>query len=68
MVQLDEDGRIARVNEALLQETGVKAESLLGRTLTGLSMDPDPRIAKQLMHMLLRAGTFMATPRPRSVN
>ncbi|MGA3264157.1 MAG: response regulator [Terracidiphilus sp.] len=68
MAQLDEDGRIARVNEALLHETGVKAESVLGRTLTGLSMDPDPRIAKTLMHMLLQAGTFMATPRPRSVN
>jgi len=68
MVQLDKDGRIARVNEALLHETGVKAESVLGRTLTGLSMDPDPRIAKNLMHMLLQAGTFMATPRPRSVN
>jgi PAS domain S-box-containing protein len=68
MVQLDHDGRIARVNEALLQETGVKAESLLGRTLTGLSMDPDPRIAKDLMHMLLQGGAFMATPRPRSVN
>jgi PAS domain-containing protein len=68
MVQLDENGRIARVNEALLRETGVKAESLLGRTLTGLSMDPDPRIAKDLMHMLLQGGTFMATPRPRSVN
>lgn len=68
MVQLDKDGRIARVNEALLHETGVKVESVLGRTLTGLSMDPDPRIAKNLMHMLLQAGTFMATPRPRSVN
>ena len=68
MVQLDKDGRIARVNEALLLETGVKAERLLGRTLNGLSMDPDPRIGKDLMHMLLQGGAFMATPRPRSVN
>ena len=68
MVQLDENGRIARVNEALLHETGVKAESLLGRTLTGLSMDPDPRIAKDLMHTLLQGGTFLGTARPRSVN
>jgi PAS domain S-box-containing protein len=68
MVQLDDSGCIARVNEALLQETGVKAECLLGRTLTGLSMDPDPRIAKDLMHILLEASTFMATPRPRVVN
>jgi hypothetical protein len=56
------------VNEALLRDTGVKSESLIGRTLTGLRMDPDPRIAKALMHMLLEASTFMATPRPRVVN
>jgi hypothetical protein len=56
------------VNEALLHESGVKAENLLGRTLTGLSMDPDPRIAKDLMHKLLESDTFVATPRPRSVN
>ena len=68
MVQLDEDGRIARVNEALLQEAGVKAETLLGRTLTELSMDPDPRIAKHLMDKLLESGTFMAVPRPRVLN
>jgi PAS domain S-box-containing protein len=68
MVQLDGNGCITRVNDALLRNTGVKVESLLGRSLTGLSMDPDPRIAKDLMHMLLEASTFMATPRPRIVN
>jgi PAS domain S-box-containing protein len=68
MVQLDENGRITRVNEALLHDTGVKADSVLGRTLTGLSMDPDPRVANKLMHMLMQGGTFVATPRPRSVN
>jgi len=68
MVQLDKDGRIMRVNEALLHDSGVKAESLLGRTLTGLSMDPDPRIAQDLMHMLLQADTFMATAAARSRN
>jgi PAS domain-containing protein len=68
MVQLDENGRITRVNEAMLRETGVNAECLLGRTMTGLSMDPDPRISKDLMHRLLQGGTFVATPRPRSVN
>jgi PAS domain S-box-containing protein len=68
MVQLDEYGRIARVNEALLQDGGVKAENLLGRTLTALSMDPDPRIAKDLMHKMLQSGTFVAMPRPRVVN
>jgi len=67
-VQLDGNGCIVRVNKALQRESGVPAESLIGRSLTGLSMDPDPRIAKDLMHTLLQGGTFMATPRPRSVN
>jgi PAS domain S-box-containing protein len=61
MVQLDGDGRVVRVNEALLRDTGVAAESLLGRSLTGLSMDPDPRIAKVLMHKLLSGGAALAT-------
>jgi PAS domain S-box-containing protein len=68
MVQLDGDGRIVRVNQALQRESGVAADSLVGRSLTGLSMDPDPRIAKDLMHTLLQGGTFMGTARPRSVN
>jgi len=68
MMQLDENGRIARVNEALLHETGVKAESLLGRTLTGLSMDPDPRIANDLVHKMLQSDMFVATPRPRAIH
>ncbi|MFZ1084829.1 MAG: response regulator [Terracidiphilus sp.] len=68
MVQLDGNGCIVRVNQALQRESGVPAEDLIGRSLTGLSMDPDPRIAKDLMHTLLRGGTFMATPRPRMVN
>jgi PAS domain S-box-containing protein len=68
MVQLDGDGRIVRVNQALQRESGVPADSLVGRSLTGLSMDPDPRIAKDLMHTLLRGGTFLGTARPRSVN
>ena len=68
MVQLDGNGCIVRVNQALLRQSGVPAESLVGRSLTGLSMDPDPRIAKDLMHMLLQGGTFMATPRPLTVD
>jgi len=68
MVQLDANGCIVRVNQALLNESGVPAESLVGRSLTGLSMDPDPRIAKDLMHMLMQGGTFMGTAKPRSVN
>lgn len=69
MVQLDNEGRIVRVNKALVQESGVEAECLLGRSLTGLSMDPDPRIAKQLMHKLLQqGGTAVTTARPRVLN
>lgn len=68
MVQLDTEGRIVRVNKALVRESGVEAESLLGRSLTGLSMDPDPRIAKQLMHKLLQGGTAVTTVRSRVMN
>jgi len=64
MVQLDSTGHIVRVNQALLRESGVAAESLVGRTLTGLSMDPDPRIAGKLMHKLLQGGATVTTTRP----
>jgi len=37
MVQLDGDGRIVRVNQALQRESGVPADSLVGRSLTGLA-------------------------------
>jgi len=60
LVQLDAEGRVVRVNEALLRDTGVSAESLVGRSLTGLSMDPDPRIAKVLLQKLLQGGTALA--------
>ena len=52
---------IVRVNQSLLRESGVAAESLVGRTLTGLSSDPDPRIAKQLMHKLLQGDARVTT-------
>jgi CheY-like chemotaxis protein len=64
MVQLDSTGHIVRVNEALLKESGVALESLVGRTLTGLSMDPDPRIAGKLMHKLLQGGATVTSPKP----
>jgi PAS domain S-box-containing protein len=65
LVQLDNQGRVVRVNEALLHDTGVAAESLLGRSLTGLSMDPDPRIAKVIMHKLLQGGAALAQGVPQ---
>ena len=64
MVQLDSTGHIVRVNQALLRESGIPVESLVGRTLTGLSMDPDPRIAGKLMHKLLQGGATVTTARP----
>lgn len=68
MAQLDNSGKILRVNQALLTKSGVGAESLLGRSLTSLSMDPDPRIARDLMHMLLQEGTILAAPRQNKMN
>jgi CheY-like chemotaxis protein len=68
MVQLDSSGHIVRVNDALVRESGVAVESLVGRTLTGLSMDPDPRIAGKLMHKLLQGGATVTTARPQSSN
>jgi PAS domain S-box-containing protein len=61
MVHLDGSGHIVRVNQALLNESGIGMEKLVGRTLTGLSMDPDPRIAESLMHKLLGGGTTITT-------
>jgi PAS domain S-box-containing protein len=65
MMQLDGSGCIVRVNRTLLEETGVPAESLVGRTLTGLSMDPDPRIARDLMQKLLHGGAQATIVRQR---
>jgi PAS domain S-box-containing protein len=68
MMQLDASGCIVRVNRTLLEETGVTAESLVGRTLTGLSMDPDPRIARDLLHKLLHGGTQATVARSHAMN
>jgi PAS domain S-box-containing protein len=68
MVQLDGDGFIVRVNEAMLQEAKMDASVMVGRSLTGLMMDPDPRIARDLFHKLLQADTSFTTNRPRIVH
>lgn len=68
MAQLDNAGRILRVNKALLNSTGVNAGQLLGRTLTSLSLDPDPRICQELMHKLLQEGTVLAAPHTPHMN
>ncbi|MGD0630951.1 MAG: response regulator [Terracidiphilus sp.] len=56
MMQLDSTGHVVRANQALLWEAGVGVERLLGRTLTSLTLDPDPRISGKLMHRLLLGG------------
>jgi PAS domain S-box-containing protein len=68
MMQLDGEGRIERVNEALLLEAGVAADRVLGRTLTGLNMDPDPRIAKDLMPKLLKNTRFVTASKSSTPN
>jgi len=54
MVQLDGDGRVMRINRMLLNETSLPMECLVGRTLSGLLADPDPRITRQFVYRLLR--------------
>lgn len=68
MMQLDGSGCIVRVNRTLLEETGVPAESLVGRTLTGLSMDPDPRISRDLLRRLLNGPAQATMVRPHAMN
>jgi len=54
MVQLDGEGRVIRINQRLLRDSGLPMECLVGRSLTTLLADPDPRINKQFVHRLLR--------------
>ena len=68
MIQLDSEGHIERVNDALLIETGVSADKVLGKTLTGLNMDPDPRIAKDLIPKLLKNTTFVRPAKAQIAN
>jgi hypothetical protein len=57
MIELDGNGYIVRVNAAMLHESGTHLSVILGRSLTGLSMDPDPQIAQVLFRRLLQAET-----------
>jgi PAS domain S-box-containing protein len=63
MLQLDATGHIMRVNQALMRESGIAPERLIGRTIAGLSNDSDPLIAKQLMQKLLRGDATISTDR-----
>jgi len=68
MVQMDSSGYIVRVNQALVNETGVEVECLVGRSLSELSQDSDPRIARQLVGRLLHAGETPVSSRPVYLN
>jgi len=61
MLQLDGTGHIMRINHAMMQESGIPAEKLIGRTIAGLAKDSDPRIAKHLMHQLLSGDATIST-------
>jgi PAS domain-containing protein len=54
MVQLDGEGHVLRVNQMLLKESGLPMELLVGRSLTDLLADHDPRITRQFISRLLR--------------
>jgi two-component system, cell cycle sensor histidine kinase and response regulator CckA len=69
MLQLDGNGHILRVNQALTRETGIASESLVGNTLTNLSHDPDPQIANVLIPKLQGAITLQDVhPRLRNLD
>jgi CheY-like chemotaxis protein len=54
MLQLDNDGRVMRINRKLLNQTDLPMERLVGRRLTDLIDDPDPRITQRFISQLLR--------------
>ncbi len=58
MIQLDADGIIMRVNAAMLHQSGTHESVIIGRSLTGLSMDKDPQIGQVLFQKLLRADAI----------
>jgi PAS domain S-box-containing protein len=61
MLQLDATGHVMRVNHALMEESGIAPERLIGRTIAGLANDTDPRIAQQLMQKLLHGDASVST-------
>jgi len=63
MLQLDGTGHIMRINHALMEESGIPAERLIGRSIAGLVKDPDPRIAKRLMQQLLNGDATISSSR-----
>jgi PAS domain-containing protein len=54
MVQLDGTGRVMRINQQFLQESSLMMESVVGRRLTDLLVDPNPLITNQFISRLLQ--------------
>lgn len=54
MVQLDGNGRVMRINQRFLDDARLPMEFVVGRRLTDLIADPDPRISSQFIGRLLR--------------
>jgi PAS domain S-box-containing protein len=54
MVQLDGNGRVVRINQRFLDNAGLPMEGVVGRRLTDLIADPDPRITSQFIGRLLQ--------------
>jgi PAS domain S-box-containing protein len=64
MVQMDSAGRIVRLNDAMIKKTGTDPALVVGRSLTAISMDSNPRIARDFLHNLLQSDTSVATGQP----
>jgi hypothetical protein len=64
MVQMDSGGRIVRLNDAMIKKTGTDPALVVGRSLTAISMDSNPRIARDFLHNLLQSDTSVATGQP----
>jgi PAS domain S-box-containing protein len=63
MLQMDGNGHIMRVNQALLNDLGIDAESLIGHTLTSLSKNQDPQIGIVLARRLLQGNAGITSTR-----
>jgi PAS domain S-box-containing protein len=53
MALLDPSGRIARVNKAMTDASGERAEDLIGRPLKRLATKLDARVPKDLLHKMV---------------
>jgi len=64
MMHVDSFGRITRVDLALLEQSDIAPDLIVGRSITALKLDPDPRISVDLVNKLLRDGPVVKSDRP----